>query len=154
MLPNFGWILPGRLAGMARPRVGSADELVGQGIGAVLTLTEAPPPAELAERGLLVAHEPVQDFEPPPPETIARCVAFARKSWNEGKAVVVHCHAGYGRTGTVLAALLVAEGVSPRDAIETVRALRPGSVETPEQEEAVLRYARSTRGRRPAAGER
>src|SRR5438132_892050 len=48
----------------------------------------------------------------------------------------------------------LAEGVSPRDAIETVRALRPGSVETPEQEEAVLRYARSTRGRRPAAGER
>ena len=154
MLSNFGWILPGRLAGMARPRSGAAAELVAQGIGAVLTLTESPPQPELSAAGLVVVHEPIPDFGTPSLEVLARSVEFVRGRWQAGHAVVVHCHAGYGRTGTVLAAVLVATGVPPEDAIDRIRALRPGSVETAEQEEAVVRYARVARGPRPASGER
>jgi atypical dual specificity phosphatase len=141
VLRNFGWILPGRLAGMARPRPGSAPELAEAGVAAVLALTEDPPLAELAGAGLAVHHEPVADFGAPTPDALARCVAFVRERLASGRAVVVHCHAGYGRTGTVLAACLVDTGLAPSEAIATVRRLRPGSIETPEQEDAIRRYA-------------
>jgi atypical dual specificity phosphatase len=60
--------------------------------------------------------------------------------------VAVHCAAGLGRTGTVLAAYLVARGEEPRAALARVRDLRPGSVETADQERAVEAYARRLRG--------
>src|SRR5262245_30606782 len=141
MLANFGWVIPGKLAGMARPRPGQAEEIRSHGIGAVLALTETPPLEELVAEGFAVAHEPVPDFEAPDVATLSRCVAFVREQLSAGRSVLVHCHAGCGRTGTVLAAALVDQGVAPARAIAQVRSLRPGSIETAEQERAVLRYA-------------
>jgi atypical dual specificity phosphatase len=143
MLANFGWVLPRRLAGMARPHPGAAEHLKALGVSAVLTLTEMPPLPEFAAAGLAVRHEPILDFAAPDAETLARCVAFVTEAVESGGAVVVHCHAGYGRTGTVLAAALVAQGLEPDAAIGLVRDLRPGSLETWEQEDAVRRFARS-----------
>ncbi|CAI8006697.1 Dual specificity protein phosphatase 23, partial [Geodia barretti] len=57
------------------------------------------------------------------------------------RPVVVSCYVGIGRTGTVLACYLVKRGADPADAINEVRRLRPGSVQTPEQEAAVHEYA-------------
>jgi atypical dual specificity phosphatase len=145
MLRNFGWIVPNRVAGMARPRSGAADELRHLGVAAVVSLTEDPPLPELAAAGLAVLHEPVADFAPPSAEALARCVAFLKEGIAAGRAAVVHCHAGYGRTGTVLAAYLVATGSDAAVAIATVRRLRPGSIETPEQEDAVRRFAARAR---------
>jgi atypical dual specificity phosphatase len=54
---------------------------------------------------------------------------------------------GYGRTGTVLAAYLIAEGATARQALAEVRRVRPGAVETPQQEQALLEYEACCRAR-------
>jgi atypical dual specificity phosphatase len=65
-----------------------------------------------------------------------------RKANASRMGVAVHCGAGLGRTGTVVAAYFVTRGMGPREAVAKVRDLRPGSVETAEQERAIEAYAR------------
>jgi atypical dual specificity phosphatase len=146
---NFGWVWPGRLAGMGRPRPHDVEILAEAGIRGVLTLTEEGPLPEFGAAGLVVRHEPIRDFAAPDVETLTRCVEFVETMLRDGTPVVVHCFAGYGRTGTVLAAVLAASGVPPENAVREIRAMRPGSIETPEQEAAVIAFAASRRTRRP-----
>ena len=54
---------------------------------------------------------------------------------NHGGAVLLHCRAGRGRSGTVAARLLIDAGMAPEDAIRTVRAAVPEAIETAEQED-------------------
>jgi protein-tyrosine phosphatase len=58
-----------------------------------------------------------------------------------GERVILHCRGGLGRTGLVAALLLIEEGVAPEEAIRTVRAARPGAIETRAQEDYVRTYA-------------
>ena len=44
--------------------------------------------------------------------------------------VLVHCRGGLGRAGTIAARLLVELGMEPTKAIASVRAVRPGAIET------------------------
>ena len=59
--------------------------------------------------------------------------------------VLVHCRGGLGRAGTMAARLLVELGMAPTTAIANVRAVRPGAIETVDQEEFVrkIRAART-----------
>lgn len=54
----------------------------------------------------------------------------------EGARVVVHCKGGLGRAGTVASMLLLETGTvdNASEAMRVVRAVRPGAIETPEQE--------------------
>lgn len=147
MLDNFSFVIPKQLAGMARPGGFSPLEedlhlLKRKEIGAIVSLTErAPSPEAILEAGFDFKHIPLRDFSPPTEEQIDQFVAFAREMIQEQKrAVVVHCTAGQGRTGTMLACYLVALGESGVEAVESVRRIRPGSIETREQEAAVYRY--------------
>ena len=91
---------------------------------------------------LVDLYEPVPDFTPPRPDQIDLIVQFISEqieAWQ--RPVVVTCYAGLGRTGTVLACYLVHSGDSPESAIDLVRKLRPGSIQTVEQEEAVHQFA-------------
>jgi len=51
--------------------------------------------------------------------------------------ILVHCRGGLGRAGTIAARLLIELGMEPAKAITLVRAVRPGAIETPDQEEFV-----------------
>jgi ADP-ribosyl-[dinitrogen reductase] hydrolase len=51
--------------------------------------------------------------------------------------VLVHCRGGLGRAGTIAARLLIELGVEPTKAIEMVRTVRPGAIETCDQERFV-----------------
>jgi atypical dual specificity phosphatase len=147
---NFSFVIPGKLAGCAKPGGGLGNprsDLTGlsrQGIGAVVSLTEEKlDPAALRDTGLRSLHLPVPDFQPPTRAQIGKCVTFIDACLADGLAVAVHCGAGYGRTGAMLACYLVSAGQKPAEAVKRIRALRPGSIETPEQERCVADYHKS-----------
>ena len=117
--------------------------LAGQGIAVVVNLHErAHAPAQLAELGLTEVHVPVPDFGAPSTEQLAAGVSAITAALADGHGVAVHCAAGLGRTGTLLACYLVSTGLDAPAAIARVREARPGSVETPAQEAAIEAFAR------------
>ena len=147
---GFSFVDPAA-AGMPLPgRYGEVDAdlqyVAEQGITLLFTLTESPlDEAAVAASGLDVLHLPIPDMHAPTLEQQQRFVAVARERVARGEAFGAHCLYGMGRTGTLLATWFVAEGLAPDAAIAAVRAARPGSIETTEQEEAVYRFAASLR---------
>ena len=143
MIRNFSWLIEDEIAGMAKPAssVYDFEFLKEKGLEAIVSLTEYPLSEMLVEEfGFSVKHIPVRDFQPPTLEQVEDFVAFAKNARTEGKKLVVHCEAGMGRTGTLLTCYLVSKGYSAADAIGEVRTKRPGSLETIEQEEVVLKF--------------
>ncbi|HEV3443073.1 MAG TPA: dual specificity protein phosphatase family protein [Gemmataceae bacterium] len=141
---GFSWIEKPLLAGMAHPESEEDLEWLRQnGIDVLLSLTEDPVRRDWAnDAGLLVVHEPMVDMEAPSQEQLERCVSAIERANGQQMGVAVHCGAGLGRTGVVLAAYFVHKGEKARDAIAHVRRLRPGSIETSEQAAAVTEFAR------------
>ncbi len=143
-----GFVIDGVLAGMSRPPYGERlkeflRSLKDNDIGAIVSLVDSTPQSSaLQEEGLEHLRLPVRDFSAPTARQVDRFVAFVRRFHGKtGKAVAVHCGSGLGRTGTMLACFLVAEGRSAAQAIREVRSRRPGSIETEAQENAVHRYS-------------
>jgi atypical dual specificity phosphatase len=141
--PGFSWIDRPHLAALAMPE--SAADLVWlrrQAIQVLISLTEKPLPRHwINDAGLMAVNVPVPDMEPPSDRQLDLVLDTIRRANDAEMGVAIHCAAGLGRTGTVLAAYFVAKGLSSREAVDKVRDLRPGSVETVEQERAVERFA-------------
>ncbi len=137
---NFGWVIHGYLAGAQGPtRPRDLVFLKLQGIRAIVRMEQQTISGESLE--LLDLYVPVEDFTPPTPDQIDQMVQFISEqieTWE--RPVAVTCYAGLGRTGTVLACYLVHSGYSAGQAIQSVRELRPRSIQTREQEEAIYHY--------------
>lgn len=93
--------------------------------------------------GMAWFHLPIQDVSIPDAEFEASWVSQGqalRERLKNGQTVVVHCRGGLGRTGLIAARLLIELGEEPKVALEMVRSVRPGAIETNEQEGYVLGF--------------
>ncbi|KAG9693539.1 hypothetical protein KCU95_g7035, partial [Aureobasidium melanogenum] len=159
-LPRFfRWLTPFRLAVMSTPRSREDIEaLVALGIRLVVTLTkEEPLPAKWFEnlpcRNLFL---PVRNYQAPTNEQVDTFIRSMDDLPVE-EAALVHCGGGKGRAGTFAACYLIARGfeitssksitgeehirIYPADAMKILRHMRPGSIETTEQETFIKDYA-------------
>lgn len=149
MLFNFNWLISDRIAGSgqiggpdARELNNDLDQLQEYGIRAVVSLTTLSLDRDvLRDRGIAYLHLPVEDMQPPTLEEVVEFMGFITDVEQQGRPVVVHCGAGLGRTGTMLACYLVHQGKSTEDSLITLRQIRPGSVETLGQEQSIENYA-------------
>jgi len=147
---RFGWVERNRLAASGVPRSNRQMEwMKNRGVDAVLDLTAASGEAYRGHYQGVYCNVKMIDHMPPTKTQLKVSVEFIERQIRHGHTVLVHCHGGLGRTGTVLACYLINErAMSADEAIEEVRRLRPGSIEKG-QERSVHEYFLSLQAGNP-----
>lgn len=132
-----------RFAGSSEPGLEDLPFLKTVEWAGIICLQENPTSEELAT--LLGAvpylHLPIQDYSVPTETDLESLLEFFHEIQrdNTDLPILIHCSAGHGRTGTILAALLVViDHISPEDAINQVRGVNPLAIETKEQEDFII----------------
>lgn len=98
----------------------------------------------IKQRGIEWHHLPIADSYVPTEDWERRWLRVGpelQKLLAGGRKVLVHCKGGLGRAGTVAARLLIDQDLSAQEAIDRVRARRPGAIENREQEDYLRRWA-------------
>ena len=135
---NFSWLIEEKLAGSGMPT--SFDEfhwIVNQGVKSIVTMTENSLPDEWVQ-SIDYLHVPTPDLTAPDMDRIESTVDFINEQINNDQPVMVHCAAGMGRAGTILACYFVKyKKLTAKKAIEKIRNDRPGSIQSEVQELAI-----------------
>lgn len=95
----------------------------------------------LKENNIYWEHFPIQDLRIPTERNLLiKLLVHMKKLLDDDKSVLIHCYAGLGRTGLLATTLLVSLGLEAKVSIEHIRKIRPGSIETIEQENFVKQW--------------
>ena len=141
---NFSWLIKNKLAGSAIPTsIKEIDWVIEQGVKSIVTIREEPLDDDWI-KNVNYLHVMSNDMGVPEFDDLTNTVDFIHQRLNDKEPVMVHCLAGLGRTGTILASYLVKyENMSADEAIEKVRKIRPGSIQSYPQEEMIFRFEKS-----------
>jgi len=93
------------------------------------------------ERGIVVARLPIPDGGTPLKADAEALVRMAASFVRAGKTVVFHCKGGLGRAGTLSACTALWFHNNATEAIQQVRAVRPGAIENSAQERFICDFA-------------
>ena len=141
---KFSWLIENKLAGSGIPT--SIDEIrwvIEQGIKSIVTVREEPLDDEWV-KDVKYLHVISNDMGVPKSNDLLAAVDFIHKRLTHNEPVLVHCLAGLGRTGTVLACYLIKyQNMSADEAMQKVREQRPGSIQSYPQEEIIFQFAKS-----------
>lgn len=136
---NFIWLKKGLLAGTPQPGIiANLDydlkALQRVGVTKLITLLEKQMDAEVMKKyGIDNIWFPVDDMQAPEIEDAIRCCQQVETFMQQGEVVAYHCRAGMGRTGTMLAAQLIWEGMPALEALESARSIEPRWVQSESQ---------------------
>ena len=138
---NFSWLIAEKLAGSAIPT--SFDEIkwvLDEGVKSIVTIREEPLDEDwIKDVNYLHIHS--NDMGVPEFDDLTRAVDFIHERITNNEPVMVHCLAGLGRTGTILACYLIKyQKLSANDSIQKVREKRPGSIQSFSQEEIISEF--------------
>lgn len=91
-------------------------------------------PEDWMEAGVSYLQYGWVDMDTPHCELILGAVQLMSYLIGSGKKVAVHCHAGLGRTGLLIASYLIFDKhMTPEEAQQLVRLARPGSIQNKKQ---------------------
>ena len=145
---NFTWLVKGRLGGCPRPGLvqtveADAASLRRIGVTLLVSLTEEwqPPVSLLADHGLDSLHVPIPDMMPPTRDQAERTCRLVAEALEQGQSVAFHCRAGRGRTGTLLAAMLLWYRPDLSAAITRVKTANRFWIESPAQMDFLKDFA-------------
>ena len=143
---NFSWIIEKKLAGSAIPTSKEEVDWVKQeGVKSIVTIREEPLEDEWI-KDVIYLHVYSNDMGVPEFDDLVNSVDFIHERITNNEPVMVHCLAGLGRTGTILACYLIKyEEMSADDAIQKVRNERYGSIQSFSQEEIIFRFEKMVR---------
>ena len=141
---KFSWLIESKLAGSSIPT--SIDEvqwMIDQGVKSIVTVREEPLDDDWV-KDVSYLHVYSNDMNVPEFDDLTYAVDFIHRRITNNEPVMVHCLAGMGRTGTLLACYLVKyQKMLADDAIQKVREERPGSIQSYPQEEMIFQFAKS-----------
>ena len=135
MSVEYYWIKENVLAIGPYPNLKDLVDITKLGFKAVINLTEDSANNEFIENNFLsLVWIPIPDFGVPSSTDLLTFVRHMSFFERVGVPVFMHCHAGRGRSGTLSAIYLLMNGLTAEEAIDEVRKIREGTIETDLQE--------------------
>jgi protein-tyrosine phosphatase len=123
---NLWWVLPGKLAGVRKPTAAELPALQTVGVGAIVSVMDDPSNLDVYQQADMPhLWLPTKGGTAPDRAQVQALQKFVDEQNRLGHAVAIHCTSGRRRTGTMLAAYLIAAGSSYDEAIQIIQTANP-----------------------------